>query len=142
MPAKISNLERVQRRLQKEFDDFAGDGARVTGFVGYSAPYAIYVHENMEIDHPLHVDGSGSVRDCKGQAKFLEIPAREILPTVAGELAKMKRNKKGLRYSIQTILDRILRESRKLVPWMTGNLYRSGFTRLTIRDAKTGRFRR
>ena len=32
--------------------------------VGYSAPYAVYVHENLEAHHPV------------GQAKFLEAAAR------------------------------------------------------------------
>lgn len=129
-------------RFHREIRDFAGDGVRVEGMVGYRAPYAIYVHENLEIDHPIHVDGSGSVRDCKGQAKFLEIPAREMIPHVAADLAKLKRQKKGLRYSIQTICDRLLRASQKLVPVDTGFLKRSGFTRVIIRDSATGRFRR
>lgn len=140
--AKVYGLEKVMKRFQKELQEAAGDGVRVEGMVGYRAPYAIYVHENLEIDHPLHVDGSGSVRDCGGQAKFLEIPAREMLPTVGAEIVKMRRNKKGLRFAIQTLCDRLLRASRKLVPVDTGRLYRSGFTKVTIRDAATGRFRR
>jgi hypothetical protein len=140
--AKVSGLEKVLNRFGKEIQSFAGGGVVVTGMVGYRAPYAIYVHENLEIDHPIHVDGSGSVRDCHGQAKFLEIPARKMLPNVGRDLAKLKAQKKGLRFSIQTICDRLLRESRKLVPVLTGALYRSGFTKVIIRDRATGRFRR
>lgn len=140
--AKVYGLEKVMKRFQREMQEAAGDGVRVEGMVGYRAPYAIYVHENLEIDHPLHVDGSGSVRDCGGQAKFLEIPAREMLPTISAEIAKFKRQKKGLKYSIRMLLLKLLIKSQKLVPVDTGRLKASGFTKLTVRDAATGRFRR
>lgn len=140
--ATMTGLERVLQRFDKAVQAAAGDGVVVEGMVGYRAPYAIYVHENMEIDHPVHVDGSGSVRDCHGQAKFLEIPARKMLPTIGAEIRKIRAQKKGLRFAIQTLLDRLLRESQKLVPVDTGRLKKSGFTRLKIRDASTGRFRR
>lgn len=138
--AKVYGLEKVMKRFASEVQLAAGDGVVVEGIVGYKAPHAIYVHENLEIDHPLHVDGSGSVRDCGGQAKFLEQPAREMLGSLGAEMAKMRRQKKGLRYSIQTLLDRLYRASQKLVPVDTGALKRSGYTKLTIRNAGTGRF--
>lgn len=138
--AKVSGLEKVSNRFNKEIQSFAGDGVIVEGRVGYRAPYAIYVHENLEIDHPIHVDGSGSTRDCHGQAKFLEIPARQMLPNVGRDLAKLKAQKKGLKYSIRTICERLLAASQKLVPVDTGVLKRSGFVSLKTRNARTGRF--
>lgn len=55
--------------------------------VGFSSPYAVYVHENLAIKHPIHAHG----RNCGGRAKFLEIAATEILgksvPIRVGRLA-------------------------------------------------------
>ena len=139
--AKVYGLEKVMNRFQKEVQTFAGDGVIVEGIVGYRAPYAIYVHENMEIDHPVHVDGSGSVRDCGGQAKFLEIPARDMIPTIKAEMLKLKQQKKGMKYSIRMLLIKLLIRSQKLVPVDTGKLKASGFTKLTVRSRATGRFK-
>lgn len=54
-----------------------GEGFRAEVSVGYTASYAVFVHENLEANHPI------------GQAKFLEQPARdmrqELLETVWGE---------------------------------------------------------
>ena len=43
--------------------------------IAFTAPYATYVHENMEIAHPIH-----GGRDCGGRAKFLEIAVQEVFP--------------------------------------------------------------
>lgn len=43
--------------------------------MGFAAPYATYVHENMSISHPMHGD-----RNCYGQAKFLEKALQEFFP--------------------------------------------------------------
>lgn len=43
--------------------------------ISFTAPYATYVHENMEISHPIH-----GGRDCGGRAKFLEIAVQEVFP--------------------------------------------------------------
>jgi len=138
--ANIYGLERVMKRFQKELQSWAGDGVRVEGMVGYRAPYAIYVHENMEIDHPIHEDGHGSTRDCKGEAKFLEKPAREMLPQIPSMLVKLKQQKKGLKFSIRTVCERLLARSQKRVPVLSGRLKKSGFVRLNVRNAATGRY--
>ena len=44
--------------------------------ISFTAPYATYVHENMEIAHPIH----SSNPDCGGRAKFLEIAVQEVFP--------------------------------------------------------------
>lgn len=38
--------------------------------IGFYMPYAAYVHENMEIIHPIHTF-YGETYDCEGEAKFL-----------------------------------------------------------------------
>lgn len=44
--------------------------------IGFVAPYATYVHENLEIKHPYHESNP----DCGGQAKFLEKALQEFFP--------------------------------------------------------------
>lgn len=44
--------------------------------IGFVAPYATYVHENLEIKHPYHKSNP----DCGGQAKFLEKALQEFFP--------------------------------------------------------------
>lgn len=43
--------------------------------VAFTAPYAVYVHENLEIMHPIHPG-----YNCGGRAKFLEIALQEFFP--------------------------------------------------------------
>lgn len=43
--------------------------------IAFTAPYASYVHENLNISHPIHGD-----RNCGGRAKFLEIATQEFFP--------------------------------------------------------------
>lgn len=65
--------------------------------IGYTAPYATYVHENLEIRHPYHKSNP----DCGGQAKFLETALQEFFPDrqvwteilgVSGVMAKISIN--------------------------------------------------
>lgn len=42
----------------------------------FTAPYAYYVHENLEIAHPHHPSNP----NCGGRAKFLEIAMQEFYP--------------------------------------------------------------
>lgn len=44
--------------------------------IGFAAPYATYVHENLAINHPHHVSNP----NCGGRAKFLELALQEFFP--------------------------------------------------------------
>lgn len=122
-----SSLAKGVQELEKKLKimkDLHNGPKNVT--VGYSAPYAIYVHENLEIDHPAH-DGY----NCGGQAKFLEIPMKEM----RGDLQKYiaERLRKGAKIG-PTLLSaglKVQRASQKIVPVHTGRLRRSAFTELT-----------
>jgi Bacteriophage protein of unknown function (DUF646). len=46
------------------------------GFGGIAAPYAVFVHENAEANHPV------------GKWKYLEDPAKRRASTMAGRIAK------------------------------------------------------
>lgn len=68
--------------------------------IAFTAPYSMYVHENMSISHPMHGD-----RNCYGRAKFLEIAVQEILPNKTVEV-----NLKGTgAVSIDITIDDIIR---------------------------------
>lgn len=71
--------------------------------IAFTAPYATYVHENLEIAHPIHGD-----RNCGGRAKFLEIALQEFFPNrrvwteihgYSGVMAKIGINPLYLEYS-------------------------------------------
>ena len=114
----LKNLSRKQRE--------ALEANNAEARVGYTANYAVFVHENLDIKHPMH----GS-RDCGGKAKFLEDPAREL--NNSGELGSIiSRAIKGgakLQQALYLAALRIQRESQLQVPVDTGNLRGSAFTR-------------
>jgi len=93
--------------------------------VGYSARYAIYVHENLNIKHPQH-----STHNCGGQAKFLEIPVRRLRKQMALIIRNTILAKNGLVQGMLKAGQLLLQESQKLVPVDTGYLKRSGYARI------------
>jgi hypothetical protein len=87
--------------------------------VGYAAPYAVFVHENVHARHPV------------GQAKFLETAAREGVRPMARIVDKVMKRKGGRLYdAILETAQFLLAESNKLVPVKTGFLRDSGFARV------------
>lgn len=110
----ISKLGRLQRAA-----------ARATGKtvrVGYSAPYALKVHEDLEMFH------------SNGQAKFLEQPAREYRKVMASIVRQHVIARGGSRDLEAAILRGFLAagqflkaESQELVPVDTGFLRDSAF---------------
>lgn len=89
--------------------------------VGYSAPYAVYVHEDMTANHP-----NG------GQAKYLEAAARSpsVKAAMRDAVRKAMKNKKGLAYGLTDSGNVLLRASMPLVPVDTGFLVSSGYVDL------------
>lgn len=54
-----------------------GRGFDITVWVGYTVEYAVYVHERLDVHHPI------------GQAKFLEEPMQTKQPQMAKLFAKL-----------------------------------------------------
>lgn len=110
---KIDGQYRLTAQLNERMRKY--QGAKVV--VGYSAPYAAAVHENLAAYHP------------HGQAKFLEQPCRQY----EAEIRMIIRNGLLAGQSLeQAQLDAarfILLQSQKLVPVRTGFLRDSGFVR-------------
>ncbi len=115
---KIEGMEKVIQGFHKAEGKYSKTPA-VDAVVGFTQSYALYVHEDMEAQHP-----NG------GQAKFLEQPMRqyrsELLDMVAESL------KKGITLDLALLKAalRLLREAQKLCPVKTGALRASGFAAL------------
>lgn len=107
-------IQRRLTRLGRKHDKLAG----LT--VTYTAPYAVYVHEDLEAFHP-----------GGGQAKFLEQPARQYRPDMINIVRRTLRRRGGtLRRGLSLAGQFLLRKSRELVPIDTGFLYSSGTVRI------------
>lgn len=108
----IEGVGRLAKHLQTKMRKM--HSARVV--VGYETPYAIYVHEDLEMNHPKG-----------GQAKFLEEPAilhsQDIRDYIKERLQKGATLKQALMGAGKTLLS----VSKKLVPVDTGLLKESGF---------------
>lgn len=115
--AKIEGLTKVIEQLRsRAAKSRKGDDVSVS--VGYTAAYALYVHENLTAHHPV------------GQAKYLEQPARQNAREY-GEIVRQAKQKG--RTTAQALLLaglRLQRDSQKIVPVDTGALKGSAFTRL------------
>lgn len=92
-----------------------GRSGSPAGRVGYTAPYAAFVHEDLEAHHD------------DGQAKFLEQPARQMRAQLRKVVADEMRHGATLPEAIQTALGQLLDASRALVPVDTGYLKDSGY---------------
>lgn len=86
--------------------------------VGYTAPYAVYVHEDLEASHP-----NG------GQAKYLEQPARTLAKDMMDIIVTSVQNRNGLEEGCRRAGNLLLSTSRALVPVDTGRLRDSGYVK-------------
>lgn len=130
----ISNqaLNSLLRRLSVEGNRYQKQRATDV-VVGYTAAYAVFVHEA-----PMTLKGEkrptkGKFWDPQGRAqnKFLEQPARTMqreLGTIIGTI--MRKRGAKLPQALLVAGLRLQRESQLLVPVDTGNLKASAFTRL------------
>lgn len=91
--------------------------------VGFSARYAIYVHEDLNANHP-----NG------GSAKFLEIPARELKQEIRMIINTTMQSGLGVELALIRAGRRLMRAAQELTPVKTGHLRDSGFVRLRTGD--------
>lgn len=54
---------------------------------GPSAEYAVPIHEDLTIHHPMHRRPGGGIYDCTGEAKYLERPLLAAASDLASRLA-------------------------------------------------------
>jgi hypothetical protein len=86
--------------------------------VGFTAGYAVFVHENLQARHPV------------GQAKFLEQPARENAKKYAETIRMAVRTGLPLARALVLAGLELQADAMRLTPVDTGALRASAFTRL------------
>jgi hypothetical protein len=114
MPA-INNLDRLSSKLDKLKDKYRSQGTPSV-VVGYTANYAVYVHEVPA----KHSPGK--------QMKFLEQPAREMGNELGSIVSKALRGGAKLLPALYVAGLKLQRNSQEIVPVDTGNLRASAFT--------------
>lgn len=129
---KIQNVKSLLRKLEK-LERVAHRQNTGNVIVGYNASYALYVHENVEMKwkgEPRHRPHKGSYWDPqgRGQAKFLEQPARELRGEMQKIIYQACERGAGLIKALMMAGMFLQRASQKLVPVDTGNLKSSAFT--------------
>jgi hypothetical protein len=83
--------------------------------VAYTAPYAVYVHEDLTKAHP------------NGQAKFLEQPMRELRGPMQDIIKRRLKSKRSLEDAITPAAKMLFARSQELVPVLSGFLKASGY---------------
>lgn len=131
--ARVEGIEAVAKSLQHRAELVGAEG-KYSVIVGYTAAYAVFVHENIEMKwrgKPRR-SGKGSYWDPagRGQAKFLEAPARTHAKTIA-EIVRTALLR-GAKMAHALLLGglRLQRESMLLCPIDTGVLRASAFTKV------------
>jgi len=115
--AVIQNLKRLEFKLRERAAKARKESTAAV-VVGYTAAYAVYVHEDLTANHPV------------GQAKFLEEPARQLQKVFSKMILQALRRKATMSQALLLCGLRLQRESQELVPVDTGALKGSAFTRL------------
>ncbi len=140
---KIEGLDRLQNALRARAAATMKD-ASVSVVVGYTAAYALYVHENMEINPPGMIlagvprpttargTSQGSYWDPQGRAqpKFLEQPFRQNRDDYFRIVVNAFKRGNTMAQALLLAGLKLQRDSQLLVPVNTGNLKASAFTRL------------
>lgn len=131
--ADVTKIQNVDRLIQKLKAKYANSGDPNPGVVvGYTAAYALYVHENVEMKWKgkkrrkphkgFYWDPQG-----RGQAKFLEGPARELKQEFQRIVREAMAGGTTLLKALKLCGLRLLRESQQRVPVDLGNLKGSAF---------------
>jgi len=113
--ANITNIKRLQGKLAKLADKYHDSGTMAV-VVGYSANYAVFVHERQA----KHQPGK--------QWKFLEQPARQLGSTMGDMVAKAMAGGVKMLQALYLAGLRLQRDSQAIVPVDTGNLRGGAFT--------------
>ncbi len=123
---QVTGLDQVRARLNRWVADTI-EHAEQTVEVGFTAAYAIFVHENLEARHEPPW-GKG------GQAKFIEQPIRERQQELADVItAAVKAGRTPLQAQLLAGLT-LQGWAQALTPIDTGNLRASAYTKVVDRN--------
>lgn len=132
MSIQISQFGRLAKTLKRLRDKYK---TPVKMQVGYSAPYAIYVHENMEMvlegePRPSGIGVYWGRPNRPGQSKFLEQPARELADELGRTIGKALQSGTTMKQAFALAGNRLMNVSKGLVPVEYGDLKDSAFVRV------------
>ncbi len=142
--AQVEGLNKVVAALRAKLAARMTD-TNVSCVVGYTAYYAIWVHENIELHPPGMIlagverwHGKGAYWDPQGRAqpKFLEGPFRRNKEIYARIVTGALRSGKTMAQALLLAGLQLQRDSMLLCPVDTGNLKASAFTRLETADGR------
>lgn len=127
-PGYLAGMQRFLRRL-------VGMGQkmeRVRVVVGFRAPYAIWVHENVEMKWRglPRKSGIGVYWGPTGQAKYLESAAREMSEELGHMIAELVRAGMTVREAVLRAGMRLQQTAQTRVPVEYGNLRASAYTEI------------
>lgn len=114
----VSSLQEKLTKLQRE----AVENARIEVMVGYEAPHATVVHEDLEAYH-----------EPPTQAKYLETPSRIYQKEVALVGRRALEQGKTVEEALLAEGNYLLEKSQEIVPVDTGELKASGFVELRVK---------
>ena len=134
----MAKLERADKVLAALKDlGKKGGGKKVSVAVGYTAKYALYVHENREIWPPgmrlkgqPRPSGIATYWSPNGQPNYLVGPFRRLAPDLATIVRTAVVRGSTLPQALLLAGLRLQRESQLLVPVEYGFLKASAFTEL------------
>lgn len=141
--SNIKGVDNVIRKLQQELRKKLDSPNAIRGrsaITGYTANYALAVHENIEmkwkgIPRAEKIKGGkGKFWDPqgRGQSKYLEAPAREHAKAIGNTVRVAVQSGVSLEKAMVLGLLLLQRESQKLVPVDLGNLKGSAFTKFEV----------
>jgi len=123
----LAQLKALERKSRKDNN--------LGVIVGYTANYALSVHENLEMKlkgQPRKKPHKGRYWDPqgRGQSKYLEQPYRENRSRIYNQVVQIMRASGSLQKALLVAGLFLQRISQRLVPVDTGNLKASAFTRI------------
>lgn len=132
---RVERLTALHEKLKKANSKYLPPtSSKVSVLVGFTAAYALFVHENVEMKgrgQPRRKPSKGNYWDPpgRGQAKFLEEPARVLSRELVEIAYKVLKQGKTLLQALLIAGLRLQREAQLRVPVDTGALKASAFTR-------------
>lgn len=111
--AEVKGLERVVEALRH----YGRRHRSVRYVVGFSAPYSVYVHEDLRATHRT------------GRAKFLEAPARTKGNEIAAKCRQVIKAGGDLEQGLLASANHLKDLAQALTPVDTGELQRSAYVR-------------
>lgn len=130
---KVKGVDRLKVALTKHGNKVRKE-TKNRFVVGFAAPYAKYVHENVEmkLKGQPRPSGIGVYWGPHGQAKFLEEPARTMRKQIAARIVEVTRNTKSINRGLYSGAVLLRDEAKERVPVEYGVLKASAFIETVV----------